>query len=357
MEFRNIAITGGAGFVGANLATMLRRSFANARVTALDNLKRRGSELNLSRLQKYGVDFVHGDVRCAEDLDALPAFDLLIDCAAEPSVHAGNDGSPRYVLNTNLTGTIHCLEAARRRDAAVLFLSTSRVYPIAPLNALPYREDATRFRWQSDHAAAGFSEHGIGEDFPLGGPRSFYGASKLASELLLQEYVHQSGLRGLVNRCGVIAGPWQMGKSDQGVISLWVARHYFDQPLQYMGFGGQGKQVRDALHIDDLFDLIVSQCRHAHLWDGRAYNVGGGADGSVSLQELTDICRDTTGKRMPIGSSPETSDVDVRVYVTDTRRVCRDFDWRPQRPPRRIVSDIHRWIDDRRETLRPILCS
>ena len=203
----------------------------------------------------------------------------MIDCSAEPSVQAGLSGSPRSVLDTNLVGTINCLEAARARGAAFLFLSTSRIYPIAALNDLPFTETETRFRWDDAPGIPGFSGRGIAEGFTLDGARSFYGTSKLAGEQLIQEYVFSYGMRALINRCGVIAGPWQMGKVDQGVITLWVARHYFGRPLRYTGFGGQGKQVRDILHVHDLFDLLLLQLEAPERWDGRVYNVGGGNDG------------------------------------------------------------------------------
>src|ERR1700676_308552 len=115
MQFRSVLITGGAGFVGANLAVAFREHFPDVAVTSFDNLSRRGSELNLARLKSRGVAFVHGDVRCAEDVADWGAFDLLIDCSAQPSVHAGLNGSPLPVINNNLLGTIHCAEAARRR--------------------------------------------------------------------------------------------------------------------------------------------------------------------------------------------------------------------------------------------------
>ncbi len=171
MDFKSVLVTGGAGFVGSNLALLLRQALPGLAVTALDSLKRRGSELNLPRLHAAGVRFCHGDVRSPEDLNAVPDFDLLIDCSAEPSVHAGAHGSPRSVLETNLWGTVNCLEAARARGAAFLFLSTSRVYPIAALNELPYAETATRFRWQPGPGVPGFSEHGVAEGFPLVGAR------------------------------------------------------------------------------------------------------------------------------------------------------------------------------------------
>jgi CDP-paratose 2-epimerase len=355
MEFKRLLITGGAGFVGSNLAMLFKERLPALTVTAVDSLKRRGSELGLSRLKTAGIAFYHGDIRCPEDLEALPGYDLLIDCSAEPSVQAGTGGSPRYVLNTNLTGTIHCLEAARLRGAAFLFLSTSRVYPIAALNGLPFVEDETRFRWLAAREVRGFSEHGVAEDFPLDGARSFYGASKLAGELVLQEYVYNYGMKALINRCGILAGPWQMGKVDQGVVTLWVARHYFQRPLQYIGFGGGGKQVRDLLHVEDLFDLLVKQMASLASWDGRVYNVGGGLEVSVSLLELTRLCQAVSGRHIDIAPVPDTAAVDLRLYLTDARLVQRAFGWQPTRTAERIVADIHAWVDCHQAELRPIL--
>jgi CDP-paratose 2-epimerase len=355
MQFKRVLITGGAGFVGSNLALMLKRARPEVEVSALDSLKRRGGELNLPRLQAAGVRFVHGDVRCYEDLEALPGFDLLIDCSAEPSVQAGVRESPRSVLNINLAGSINCLEAARSRDAAFLFLSTSRVYPVGALNALPFREDATRFRWEPRPGVPGFSEEGVAEGFPLDGARSFYGASKLAAEQLLQEYVYNYGMKALINRCGILTGPWQMGKVDQGVVTLWVARHYYGKPLQYVGFGGQGKQVRDLLHVADLFDLLLLQTDSPSRWDGSVYNVGGGERVSLSLLELTALCESVTGRRIPITAVPPTSPVDLRIYLTDARKAQRDFGWRPTRGAEQIVRDIHQWIVEHRGALETVL--
>lgn len=355
MSFDRILITGGAGFVGSNLALRFRQMPSVSCVLAVDNLKRRGSELALQRLRDAGVEFRHTDIRCWDDLEDLPDFDLLIDCAAEPSVQAGMEGSPLPVLNANLFGTIQCLELARRRQAAFLFLSTSRVYPIQAINEIPFTEDVTRFRWIPDARAPGISEHGIAENFPLEGTRSYYGTSKLASEHIIQEYVANSGVKALINRCGVLAGPWQMGKVDQGVITLWVARHLFGLPLKYIGFGGTGKQVRDVLHVEDLFDLVCRQFDRPELWDGRVYNAGGGRECSVSLCELTTICQEVTGKRLEIAAVPETSPVDLRIYLTDNRKVEQDFGWRPMTSPYRLVSDIHDWLVAHAEVLRGIL--
>lgn len=354
MPFRRVLITGGAGFVGANLALLLRRDFRDVAVSVFDNLKRRGSELNLPRLKRAGVSFQHGDIRCREDVEEWPTFDLLIDCSAEPSVQAGAEGSPFPVLQNNLTGSLHCLEAARRNQAAFLFLSTSRVYPIARINNLSFREQGMRFAWTNQENIGGFSQRGIAEDFPLDGPRSLYGASKLATELVLQEYAFLNHMPVLINRCGVLTGPWQMGKVDQGVVTLWVARHTFGWPLQYIGFGGQGKQVRDILHVEDLFDLVVRQMSDLSQWDGRVYNVGGGHEVSASLLELTSVCQEVTGHRITITGQAATSPLDVRIYLTDNSRVERDFNWLPVKSVRAIVADIHNWIREHEEQLQLI---
>lgn len=353
MDLNEILITGGSGFVGSSIAISLKGEL-DASVYAFDNLMRRGSELNLSRLESAGVEFVHGDIRCPEDLERLPDFDLLIDCSAEPSVHAGSSGSPAALLNTNLVGTLNCYEAARRRGAAVLFLSSSRVYPIAALSSLAYREADTRFVLLDQQETLGCGAAGVNEDFPLAGARSFYGTTKLASELVLQEYAFSYGIRCLIYRCGVIAGPWQMGRVDQGFLSLWVAQHYFQRPVTYIGFGGTGKQVRDVLHIDDLCDLVLFHLADPAAWDGRVYTVGGGRNCSTSLIELTDLCRQETRHEVPVFSEPKTSPMDIPVYLSDCAAVNRDTSWRARRGLRDIVADTARWIEDHDSLLRPV---
>jgi len=355
VDFKHILITGGAGFIGSNLAVRFKESFRDCRITVLDNLKRRGSELNLPRLQSMGVQFVHGDVRSPEDFYSVSGFDCLIDCAAEPSVHAGTSGSNEYVINTNLMGTVHSLEAARRANAAFVLLSTSRVFPIERLNNIPYRESETRFYWDTSKSINGLDDQGISEEFSLDGARSFYGASKLSAELMVREYAYQWKMPAIVNRCGVLAGAWQMGSSDQGVVTHWVARHLFQKPLKYIGFGGCGKQVRDLLHVDDLFDLLVSQSANMKKWDGQSYNIGGGRDISVSLAELTNMCQEITGQRVPIDRVANTREVDIRIYLTDSRKARNDFSWKPTRDVHCILTDISNWIGQNATLLAPIL--
>jgi CDP-paratose 2-epimerase len=350
-----ILITGGAGFVGSHLALSFKREKPDSAVVALDNLRRRGSELALRRLAAGGVEFRHGDIRNPEDLADTGSLDLLVECSAEPSVQAGLYGGERYLINTNLIGTINCLDHARRNDAAVVFLSTSRIYPIAPLRELPLVPAETRFVIPASNTGPGWSARGITESFPLGGSRSLYGATKLCSELIIAEYVALYGLRAVINRCGVLTGPWQMGKVDQGFVILWAARHLFGGALSYNGFGGAGLQVRDVLHVEDLYGLIHKQVAQIASHSGKIYNVGGGADCSVSLAELTEACVRHTGKRLSLNSQPETNPVDIPYYVTDNTAAAAATGWRPRLSMSDILDDIFEWLRDHRGEVEAIL--
>ena len=255
---KNILITGGAGFVGSTLCINFKKNYPGYEIFALDNLRRRGAELNISRLKESGVTFIHGDIRNPEDLNVFENLDVVIDGRPITSVLSGINSPVYPLINSNLNGTVHCLELADKHKAAVIFLSTSRVYPITALESCTYDEFDTRFVWSDKQSLPGVSSKGITENFPLNGSRSFYrpGATKLTSELLIEEYHSLKGMNTVINRCGVISGPWQMGKVDQGVLVLWLARHYFKGALNYIGYGGSGKQMRDVLHADDLYDLI-----------------------------------------------------------------------------------------------------
>lgn len=350
-----ILITGGAGFVGGALARSFLRGAERHGVVLFDNLRRRGSEWNVAGLIAEGAAFVHGDVRNAADLEALDGnFDVLIEASAEASVHAGVADSPRYVLDTNLGGALNCLEFARRRCGAFIFLSTSRVYSIAPLRALPLKTLATRLDVDENVAGIpGLTFAGVAETFATDAPRSYYGASKLAAELLVQEYAAFGGLRTVINRCGVIAGPGQFGKTDQGVFTLWVARHHFGRPLTYTGF--DGLQVRDLLHPDDLTALIHVQIESLDRIAGRTFNVGGGRKGSVSLVEFTDICREVTGREVPIGRDDSTSPVDIPWYITDHANATAALQWSPRRGPGQIAADIAGWIRENEAVLQKVI--
>ena len=206
-----------------------------------------------------------------------------------------------------------------------MFILTGR------LNALAFDEGETRFQLSAEQTIAGASERGVSEDFPLDGPRSLYGMTKLAGELMVAEYADAYGIRCLIDRCGLLTGPWQMAKSDQGVIALWMAAHYFRRDLSYIGFDGSGRQVRDFLHIDDFCDLLLEQIGDFETYQGGLFNVGGGLECSLSLLETTRLCEEITGTRLSIAPVAQTRPADVRIYLTDHRRLSAVNGWRPQR--------------------------
>ena len=347
-----VLITGGAGFVGGNLAVGLASRHPDWQIVALDNLHRRGSELNLPRLREAGVQFVQGDVRDRENLAAVGQIDALVECSAEPSVLAGTDGSPDYLVGTNLFGAFECLELCRRHGAQLVFLSTSRVYPVAHLCAAELDETEARFRLAEHQPMPGLSVHGVSESFPLDGARTLYGTTKLAAEHLVEEYAAVFGLPTVVNRFGVIAGPWQMGKVDQGVLAYWLLAHHFGRPLEYIGFGGSGKQVRDVLHVEDAVELIDLQLADRERWAGAVVNAGGGAERSVSLLELTELCRELTGRTTAVGGSTAERPGDIPLYVSDCRHLFSLADWRPRRDVRDVLRDLYDWIVRNESDLR-----
>ncbi len=350
-------ITGGAGFIGSSVAVGFAARHPDWELVALDNLRRRGSELNLARLREVGVAFEHGDVRVLDDLLALGELDAIVECSAEPSVLAGTDGSPGYVVSSNLVGAYHCLELARRRGAQFVFLSTSRVYPVAPLQGLSLVEAETRFELADDQSTVGVSPNGISERFALDGARTLYGTTKLSAELLIEEYRAAYGLRAVIDRCGVIAGPWQMGRVDQGVFSFWVLAHRLGRPLRYIGFGGSGKQVRDLLHVEDLVDLLEHQVRDPDGWDGETVNVGGGREISLSLLETSALCAEITGNVVEVERSDQTRPGDLPLYLSDCSRLVERSEWRPRHDARSILAEIDAWIAANERAVRAALVS
>ena len=350
-----IVVTGGAGFVGSTLCLQLKDKYPSYEVVAFDNLKRRGSELNLADFQKKGIPFFHGDIRNNEDLSTLGSFDILIEASAEPSVTAGLDSDPTYVINNNLYGSINCFNACLKNNAKLIFLSTSRVYPIDTIEKANYIEESTRFSFDVNQTQIGISNKGISEKLSLDGARSFYGTTKLSSEMFIQEYAAFYGLKAAITRFGVIAGPRQMGKTDQGVVTLWMAKHYWKQSLKYIGYGGEGKQVRDLLHVDDVVKLIDLQIHQIEKFEGKIYNVGGGIENSASLLEMTSICEKITGNKIQIASEVETRTADLRIYITDNSLIEKEIGWKPTKSVEQIFTDIYHWIKENENQLESIL--
>ena len=340
-----ILIAGACGFVGSTLARTWVESGAGHALVGVDSLARPGSEVNRLALRDVGVDVRHADLREASDLESLPEVDAVVDAAASPSVLGGVDGatSSRQLVEHNLLGTVNLLEICRRRRAAFVLLSTSRVYSIRPLAGLPMRVRGGAF--EPDPAAAplapGVSPEGITEAFPTTPPVSLYGSTKLAAEQLALEYGEAYGFPVWVDRCGVLAGAGQFGRPDQGIFAYWVNSWLRRRPLAYLGFDGSGHQVRDCLHPADLAPLIERQLGSSDPKVPRVVNVGGGRASAMSLRQLSDWCRERLFDhevRAGTGQRP----FDLPWIVLDASLAAGAWGWSARRGTHEILEEIAR---------------
>lgn len=336
-----ILITGICGFAGSNIAASLLEHFANVEVLGIDNLSRPGSEINRQVLHRLGIRFIHGDIRNASDLEQLPAVDWVIDAAANPSVLAGISGtSTRQLVEHNLAGTVNLLEYCSRHKAGFILLSTSRVYGIRDLSALPVVEEKGAFRLNpAAELPAGVSSDGVNERFSTEPPLSLYGTTKRTSEMLALEYGALANFPVWINRCGVIAGAGQFGKADQGIFSYWIHCWMRRLPLRYIGFGGQGFQVRDAFHPRDLTSLLAKQMQANSHAKPQIVNLGGGLENSISLRQLGEWASERLGQHA-VSSEPAERPYDIPWMVMDHGLATQTWDWSPQTPLQSILEEI-----------------
>lgn len=337
-----VLITGVCGFAGSALAASLLERMEGLQLAGIDNLMRPGAETNRMRIQKLGAVFTHGDLRFASDLEGLPSCDWVIDAAANPSVLAGLDGagSSRRLFEHNLAAAGNVLEYCRERKDGLLLLSTSRVYSIPALNAIPLRVHNHGFT--VDAAAPlppGVTAAGIAEEFSTASPVSLYGATKLASETLALEYGAAFDFPVWITRCGVLAGAGQFGTPSQGIFAYWLNAHLRRRPLRYTGFGGTGHQARDAFHPRDLAALLAAQMRTGRAGGRRLYAAGGGPANTMSLTQLTAWCDQRFGPHAP-SADPTPRTYDVPWAVMDSAKAARDFGWRIETPLPAILEEI-----------------
>lgn len=338
-----ILISGICGFVGSTLARALSDAGAGHEIVGFDNFIRPGSETNRSELKKRGVKLFHGDLRSTSDLEVLPPVDWVIDAAANPSVLAGVDGrtSSRQLVEHNLSGTVNMLEFCKMHRAGFILLSTSRVYSIAPLAALPIEAHAGAFRPAVGAALpTGLTASGVSETFSTLAPVSLYGATKLASEALALEYGETFKLPVFINRCGVLAGAGQFGRPDQGIFAYWINSWLQQRPLRYIGFGGTGHQVRDCLHPRDLVPALTKQLAAPKIdVSDRMVNFAGGTASAMSLRQLSDWCKDHLGPHT-VGADPAPRTFDIPWMVLDSAKAARVWGWHPTTPTAAILEEI-----------------
>lgn len=320
----------------------------------LDNQIRPGSETNRIDLKRMGVKLIHADIRASSDFETLPEVDAIIDAAANPSVLAGIDGatSSRQLVEHNLFGTVNMLEHCRKRQAAFVLLSTSRVYSIPPLASLRTRVRNDAFEPEPEGPTPpGLTLRGLDESFSTAAPVSLYGSTKLASESLALEYGEAFGFPVWINRCGVLAGAGQFGRADQGIFAYWINTWLRRRPLKYIGFDGQGHQVRDCLHPADLATLISRQLSSAAASQPRILNVSGGVQSSMSLRSLSQWCRERFGDHA-VASDPTPRPFDIPWMVLDASQAENVWNFRPEYSTHRILEEIARhaeahpdWLD------------
>ena len=320
-----ILITGGCGFVGSNLAIYFKQNQIGTEINSLDNLSRGGSILNLNRLKKSKIKNYKIDISNNKALAKLPKYDLVIDCCAEAAVEVSRIEIDR-VFYTNLVGTFNILKKCAKDKSDIIFLSSSRVYSIEKLRKLKKNKIS------------------INEKFDTSNIKSLYGFSKHSAENLIKEFSFLYKIKYIINRFGVISGPWQFGKQDQGFVSLWVWRHLNKKKLKYLGFGGKGSQIRDVIHISDVCKLITLQIKKINNINNLIMNIGGGKKNSISLKNLTKICQKITSNKIKISSKKSTSEYDIPYYVTDNSKVKKIYGWQPKKNFLHIITDVYEWM-------------
>ena len=337
-----ILITGGCGFVGSNIAIYLKKKLKKAEIWSLDNLMRRGSRQNKVRLEKHNIKNLKYNIEKFENLKSLPKFNLVIDCCAEPAIEISRK-EPDRVFNTNLVGTFNILKKCINDKSNIIFLSSSRVYSIEKL-----RKIIKNLKIKKPIKII----KKIDEKFETQSASSLYGFTKLASEKLIKELFFEQGLKYIVNRFGVIAGPWQFGKQDQGFVSLWIARHILKKKLSYIGFGGRGNQVRDVIHINDACEIIYIQIKMLNKIYNKVFNIGGGVKNAISLKHLTFLCQKMTKNKIKIGNVSRTSMFDIPYYVTNNNKIKKFYKWHPKKNINHIIKDIYIWLTENKMLLK-----
>ena len=327
-----ILITGGCGFVGTNLAIYLNNK--KFKVSSLDNIVRLGSQYNLKLLKKNKIRNYKVDISNYNKIAKLPKFDLIIDCCAEAAVEISKKNIDK-VVNTNLLGTLNILKKCKNDNTKIIFISSSRVYPIHEINKIMKNNSLKK-----DIKIRKL----FNENSNLIGPRTIYGLTKLSSEMLIEEFAYAFNVKYIINRCGVLSGPLQFGKQDQGFVSLWIWKHLTKQKLQYIGYNGSGNQVRDVLHINDFCELIEIQINNLKKIYNKLFTVGGSNFSYTSLKKLTKLCNKITGNKMNITMNKKTSIYDIPYFKMNNNKVSKTYKWKPKNNISHIVIDIYNWM-------------
>lgn len=343
-EFRSIVIFGGAGFIGSNWTERLLKT-TEAKIHVFDNLSRQGARHNLEYLQKVAgrsgrLQITVGDVRDAAMVDRVVKYATEIYNFAAQVAVTTSLVDPRLDFEVNLGGTFNILESARRhgRSPFMLFTSTNKVYG----NSGTEEVHVSGKRYVSD------SGKGSDESRPLDF-HSPYGCSKGAADQYVRDYARVYGLRSVVFRMSCIAGPRQFGSEDQG----WVA-HFLYSALEGrpVTIYGDGRQVRDILHVGDLVCAFEAAYLNRDKTAGQIYNIGGGNENTISLLELMEKIEEQTGVSVGYNFG-ESRTGDQLIYVTDYGKFSSHTGWQPEASVQDIVMGMYKWYRGNRELFAP----
>ncbi len=333
-----VLITGGAGFIGSNLAS--RFLSRGDDVFIIDNLSRKGTESNLHWIQSLGgnLEFMHVDIRDAEAMNrAVGDLDLDLVChlAAQVAVTT-SVVDPRHDFEVNLLGTLNLLESIRRLKTPpmVIFTSTNKVYGKMDDIAICERNG----RWEYETVSFGNPET-TPLDF-----YSPYGCSKGGADQYIHDYGRIYGIPAVVFRMSCIYGPRQMGCEDQGWVAFFLIQSVLGKPITIYG---DGKQIRDVLYVDDLVNAFIAAYDHRDVTSGQIYNIGGGPERTLSLLEFIDFIRHDLKLPLPF-QFDDWRPGDQKVYVSDIRKAAKEFQWKPEKTPAEGIALLHKWVHSNR---------
>jgi CDP-paratose 2-epimerase len=339
----SILVTGGAGFIGSNIAKFFAEKGNDVKV--FDNLSRskllgksyKNALYNWNYLKKDGnIQLIEGDITNFEQLrEACKNVDVVIHTAAQTAVTTSLD-DPKTDFLINTLGTFNVLEAARKfcNNPTILFCSTNKVYG-NNVNSINVLESERRYTFEDKF------KNGISETFPIDlCEHTPYGCSKLAGDIYTQDYAKTYGLKTVVFRMSCVYGPRQFGVEDQGWVAWFTIATLTETPITIYG---DGKQVRDILYISDLIQAFDAFLQRRDQLAGEVFNIGGGPENTLSLLELLDLLQELTGKRSQIKFS-KWRPSDQKVYISNITKAREKLDWAPKISPREGVKRLVDWV-------------
>jgi len=330
-----VLVTGGAGFIGSNIAHRLLNEEKD--VIVFDNLSRKGVEHNVEWLKENhekGLSVIKGDIRKPKEIEAAAKdVDMIFHTAAQVAVTTSLD-EPREDFEINGAGSFNVLEAARKSgsDPIVAYTSTNKVF--GNLEDVELEELETRYDFKE-------LKTGVQKDRSID-PHTPYGCSKCVGDSYTLDYSRIYGMKSFVFRMSCIYGTRQFGNVDQGWVAHFLMSHLFKGAITIYG---DGKQVRDILFVDDLLDAFFAAVDNIDKTKGKAFNMGGGPGNTLSLLELIDLVEKETGKKYEV-SFEDWRPADQKVYYSDISLAKDVFGWEPKISVQDGVMRLYKWIEE-----------